>query len=106
MWRGLETRSFQIKGVVETSMDVFVERSEREYVRMFYFTGNPSPMTIEWVMACTGRDGAMVRPQGEGQRQHFHYPVNRWYVHSNIHHWAASCKNQNVVGNVSAITQF
>jgi hypothetical protein len=32
MWRGLETRSFQIKGVVETSMDVFVERSDREYV--------------------------------------------------------------------------
>ena len=34
------------------------------YVCMFV-TGYP--MTIEWVPACAGGNGAMVRPRGEGQ---------------------------------------
>ena len=103
---GFGTRSFKSKVLLRQAWMFLLRDLIGSMFVCIYFTGNPYPMTIEWVMACTGRDRAMVRPQGKGQRQHFHYPVNRWYVHSNIHHWAASCKNQNVVGNVSAITQF
>ena len=37
------------------------------YVCM-YVTGFPYPLTIEWVPAYAGGDGAVVRPRGEGQR--------------------------------------
>ena len=45
-----------------------------------YVMGYPCPMTIEWVPASAGRDGAVVRQRGEGLRSYCPYPVDMWYV--------------------------
>ena len=56
----------------------------RMYVCMYvcmYVKGCQNPMTVEVVPAQAGRDVAVVRPRGEGQRPNSSYPKDGWYVH-------------------------
>ena len=43
------------------------------------------PMTIEWVPAGTGGDGAVVKPRAEVRRPYCLHPVDRWYVRLHTH---------------------